>query len=205
VATIVLVHGLWVTPLCWERWVARYEARGHRVVAPAYPGLEGSVDALRADPSPIAALTPEATLERLRSLVRSLDRPIVVGHCFGGVLARSLARESAAAVALHALPAAGAGTPGTVSLSPGQFHYALANAMTAEESTRLYERYVIPAPGTWAFDAPVGPALEVTGTEDNLVPRSNGACVMPGRCHLTLLQPGWETVADQVLEWALRQ
>lgn len=25
--TIVLIHGLWMTPLCWEHWVERYTAR----------------------------------------------------------------------------------------------------------------------------------------------------------------------------------
>lgn len=201
-ATIVLVHGLWVTPRCWEHWVARYERRGHRVLAPAYPGLEGTVEALRADPSPIAALTPEATLAALSGVVRALDRPIVIGHCFGGVLARTLARDCAAAVALHALPGSGAGTPGTVSLSRDQFRYALANFPGAEA---LYDRYIIPAPGTWSWDAPPGRALEVTGSEDNVAPRTEGALVMPGRAHLTILQPGWEAVADLVLEWALDQ
>ena len=53
--TIVLVHGLWMTPRSWEKWVERYEGRGFRVLAPAYPGLEVDVEALREDPSPIAA------------------------------------------------------------------------------------------------------------------------------------------------------
>jgi alpha-beta hydrolase superfamily lysophospholipase len=202
VATIVLVHGLWVTPLCWEHWVAHYERQGHRVLTPAYPGLEGTVEGLRADPSPIAALTPEATLEYLRALLRSLDAPIVIGHCFGGVLARGLARDCAAAVALHALPAGGAGRPGTVTLSLEQFRYALANF---EGSEGLYERYVIPAPGTWVWDAPAGHALEVTGSEDHLAPRTSGALMLPGRTHWTILQPGWEPIADQVLEWALHR
>ena len=35
--TIVLIHGLWMTPRSWERWIPRYESRGYRVVAPAYP------------------------------------------------------------------------------------------------------------------------------------------------------------------------
>ena len=199
-ATIVLVHGLWLTPLSWEHWIARYERAGHRVLAPAYPGLEQPVAALRADPSPVAALTPDAVFARLQALVRSLDRPVVIGHCFGGVLARALARDASFAVALHALPAAGAGTPGTVSLSREQFRYALANFDGADA---LYDRYVIPAPGTWAWDAPAGRALEVTGSEDNLTPRTGDATVMPGRTHLTILQPGWEAVADQVIEWAL--
>ena len=201
-ATIVLVHGLWVTSRCWEHWVARFEQQGHRVLAPPYPGLEGSVESLRADPSPIAALTPAATLSAVSEVVRSLDRPIVIGHCFGGVLARTLAPDCAAAVALHALPGAGAGTTGTVSLSLEQFRYALANF---DGSEALYERYVIPAPGTWSWDAPAGRALEITGSEDNLARRTGEARVMPGRTHLTILQPGWEAVADEVLEWALQR
>ena len=61
--TIVLVHGFWVTPLSWEKWVERYEARGYRVLTPTYPGFEGGVEALREDPSPIEALTFPAVVE----------------------------------------------------------------------------------------------------------------------------------------------
>src|SRR4028118_590334 len=39
--TIVLVHGFWVTPLSWEKWIERYEAKGYRVLTPTYPGFEG--------------------------------------------------------------------------------------------------------------------------------------------------------------------
>ncbi|HET7271572.1 MAG TPA: hypothetical protein VFI90_10865 [Rubrobacter sp.] len=35
--TIVLIHGLWMTPRSWEKWVERYEDRGYRVLAPASP------------------------------------------------------------------------------------------------------------------------------------------------------------------------
>ena len=55
--TIVLIHGLWMTPRSWEKWVERYEGKGYRVLAPAYPGFEVEVEALREDPSPIEALT----------------------------------------------------------------------------------------------------------------------------------------------------
>lgn len=27
---IALVHGMFMTPLCWEGWVARFEAQGRR-------------------------------------------------------------------------------------------------------------------------------------------------------------------------------
>ena len=51
--TIVLLHGFWVTPRSWEHWIDHYQARGFRVLAPAYPGFEVEVEALNADPSPI--------------------------------------------------------------------------------------------------------------------------------------------------------
>ncbi|MET0425940.1 MAG: alpha/beta fold hydrolase, partial [Actinoplanes sp.] len=55
--TIVLVHGLWVTPRSWENWIAHYEAKGYTVLAPAYPGFEIEVEALRDKPEIIADLT----------------------------------------------------------------------------------------------------------------------------------------------------
>src|SRR3712207_2784704 len=57
--TIVLIHGLWMTPRSWERWIERYESRGYTVIAPSWPGLEGDIEALRRDPSPLADLSAE--------------------------------------------------------------------------------------------------------------------------------------------------
>ena len=48
---IVLIHGLWLTPRSWEGWKERFEQRGHEVLAPAWPRMEGEVEALRRDPS----------------------------------------------------------------------------------------------------------------------------------------------------------
>src|SRR5919112_4147645 len=78
--TIVLVHGFWVTPRSWEGWIAHYEARGFRVLAPAYPGLEVEVEALNADPTPIERLTVESIMASLESVVGALaDPPILIG------------------------------------------------------------------------------------------------------------------------------
>jgi pimeloyl-ACP methyl ester carboxylesterase len=73
--TIVLVHGFWVTPLSWEKWVERYEDRGYRVLTPTYPGFEGGVEALREDPSPIEALTFPAIVEHIGGIIDELDAP----------------------------------------------------------------------------------------------------------------------------------
>ena len=38
--TIVLIHGLWMTPLSWEKWIERFEARGYKVIAPSWPHFD---------------------------------------------------------------------------------------------------------------------------------------------------------------------
>jgi alpha-beta hydrolase superfamily lysophospholipase len=58
--TVVLIHGLWMTPLAWEHWVERYEARGLTVLTPGYPGIgqgEAGLQALREDPDAVAPST----------------------------------------------------------------------------------------------------------------------------------------------------
>ena len=89
--TIVLIHGLWVTPRSWEHWIERYKGRGYRVLAPAYPGLEVEVEALNEDPSPIEALTIPAVVEHLEGIVGELEKPpILMGHSAGGLFCQIL-------------------------------------------------------------------------------------------------------------------
>ena len=171
--TIVLIHGLWMTPRSWEKWVARYESRGYRVLAPAYPGLEVEVEALRADPSPIEALTVPETVEHYEGIVRELESPpIIMGHSFGGALTQILLDHGlgAAGVAIDSVPAEGvkvvplsqikatfpvlknpANRHRAVPFTPEQFHYAFTNTLGEEESAKVYERYHVPAPGRWVW------------------------------------------------------
>ena len=55
--TVVLVHGLWMTPRSWEDWVEYYQGKGLKVLTPTYPGFEIEVEALRENPDVIAKLT----------------------------------------------------------------------------------------------------------------------------------------------------
>jgi pimeloyl-ACP methyl ester carboxylesterase len=108
---IVLVHGFWVTPLSWEKWVERYEGRGYRVLTPTYPGFEGGLEALRKDPSPIEALTIPSIIEHIGGIIDELERPpIIMGHSAGGVLTQTLLDHGygAAGVAIDSVPAEGA-------------------------------------------------------------------------------------------------
>ena len=71
---IVLIHGLWMTPRSWDRWVEYYRAKGHQVIVPAYPGFEIEVEALREKPEVIAEASVPVTLEHLVDVVEGLDR-----------------------------------------------------------------------------------------------------------------------------------
>jgi pimeloyl-ACP methyl ester carboxylesterase len=179
--TIVLVHGFWVTPISWEKWVERYEAKGYRVLTPTYPGFEGGVEALREDPSPIEALTFPAIIEHIGGLIDELeDPPIIMGHSAGGVLTQILLDHGygAAGVAIDSVPAEGVRvTPVSqirslfpilknpsnrhkaVGFTPEQWHYAFANNLSREESDAAYERYHIPASGRLVW---VGAAANFT-------------------------------------------
>jgi len=89
--TIVLVHGFWVTPRSWEHWIKRYEARGYRVLAPAYPGFEVEVEALNRDPAPIEHLTVPAIMAHLEVVVEQIEvPPILIGHSAGGAFVQLL-------------------------------------------------------------------------------------------------------------------
>jgi pimeloyl-ACP methyl ester carboxylesterase len=167
--TIVLIHGFWVTPRSWEHWIARYEARGYRVLAPAYPGFEVEVEALNADTAPIEALTVPAIVEHLESVVSELGAPpILMGHSAGGAFTQILLDHGfgSAGVAINSAPTEGvpvvplsqvkasfpvlrnpANRHRAVGLTPEQWHYAFTNTFSEEESLALYERYHVPASG----------------------------------------------------------
>jgi pimeloyl-ACP methyl ester carboxylesterase len=209
--TIVLIHGLWMTPRSWENWAKRYESRGYTVLTPAYPGFEGEVEALRADPSPIERITVPEAVESLEKLIKGFDRPpILMGHSFGGALVQILLDRGygAAGVAIDSVPTEGvltlplsqikasfpilsnpANRHRAVGFTPEQFQYAFTNTLSDEDSAKVYERYHIPAPGSWVWGGVLAnftpghqatwvdyenhdraPLLFIAGGEDHIMP-----------------------------------
>jgi pimeloyl-ACP methyl ester carboxylesterase len=164
---IVLIHGFWVTPRSWEDWKAHYEAKGHQVLTPAYPGLEVEVEALNEDPSPIEALTVPAICEHLEEVINSLDEePIIMGHSAGGVFTQLMLDRGhgVAGVTVNSAPTEGVPVtpvsqlksvfpvlrnPANIHKALGftheQWQYAFTNGFPEEKSRALYERYQIPA------------------------------------------------------------
>jgi len=168
--TIVLIHGFWVTPRSWEHWISRYEARGYRVLAPAYPGFEVEVEALNADPTPIEQVTVQGIIDHLASVIGALDSPpILMGHSAGGAFTQLMLDRGfgAAGVAINSAPTEGvkvvplsqvraafpvlknpANRHRAVGLTHDQWQYAFTNGFSDAESRALYERYHVPASGS---------------------------------------------------------
>jgi pimeloyl-ACP methyl ester carboxylesterase len=167
--TIVLIHGFWVTPRSWETWIPYYEAKGYKVVAPAYPGFEVEVEAINADHSIVEALTAEAVIDHLVETVAAIETPpILIGHSAGGAFTQVLLDRGygAAGVAMSSAPTEGvkivplsqarsvfpvlknpANHHKAVGLTFEEWTYAFTNTFTEERSRELYERYHIPAAG----------------------------------------------------------
>ena len=165
--TIVLIHGLWMTPLSWEHWAARYEGRGYRVLAPAWPGLEAPVEELRRDPTPLTQLSIAKIVDNYDRIIRELEQPpIIMGHSFGGAFTQILVDRglgaagvgiSAATVkGIYDLPLStirsttailgnpfsrGKATP----ITEERFRYAFGNTLTEAESKAAYDRYAVPS------------------------------------------------------------
>lgn len=173
--TIVLIHGLWMTSLSWEQWVKHYTDKGFRVIARSWPGMEGDIQALRADPSAVANLGVTDVVEHYEAIIKELDRPpIIMGHSFGGLMTQILLDRGfgAAGVAIDSAPVKGilvlpfstlrvafpalsnpANNHRATGLTAEQFHYAFANTLSEEESNKVYERYAVPGPDHMLFQA----------------------------------------------------
>jgi pimeloyl-ACP methyl ester carboxylesterase len=167
--TIVLIHGLWMTPRSWEHWIERYTGRGHTVLAPSWPGMEAENEELLRDPTPIADVRVPALLDHYQRIIENLDRPsIVMGHSFGGGFVQGLLDRGlgAAGVAIDPAPPKGvlrlpfstirsgwgilrnpANKRKAVPFTAKQFKYAFGNLMTESESERIWRRYAVPGAG----------------------------------------------------------
>jgi pimeloyl-ACP methyl ester carboxylesterase len=174
--TIVLIHGLWMTPLAWENWVARYEARGYRVLTPGYPGIEpgtAGVAALREDASALNDVGVREVMDHVGGVIQDLDTPpIIMGHSFGGTFAQLLldaglgsagvSIDGAGVKGVNALPFSEfrstvavlsnpANVHRAVPLTAKQFHYSFTNTLDEETSQAAYDRYAVPTPARILF------------------------------------------------------
>jgi pimeloyl-ACP methyl ester carboxylesterase len=110
--TILFITGAFVHNSCWDEWKLYFEDRGYKTLAPPWPNKDGSVQQLRHQHSAenIASMRLAELISYYQDIAVSLsERPIIVGHSIGGLVAQILNEKgkAAAAVAIHSVPPQG--------------------------------------------------------------------------------------------------
>ena len=173
---VVFVHGLWLLPNSWDRWVEHFEAAGYVAVTPGWPDDPDTVEEAKAKPEVFARKTVGQIADHFGDvIIETLDRkPAVIGHSFGGLLTQIVAGrgQSAASVAISPAPFRGvlplpisalrsaspvlsnpANRHRAVPLTFEQFQYGFGNAVDEDEAKELYEAYAVPGSGATIFQA----------------------------------------------------
>jgi pimeloyl-ACP methyl ester carboxylesterase len=166
---VVFIHGLWLLPSSWDNWAAMFDEAGYAPLTPSWPDDPETVEEARANPDVFANKTLGQVADHTAEVIAGLkEKPALIGHSTGGLLAFMLAGRGLAAASvaidpgpfrgvlplpLSALKSAGPVLANprnrgrAVTLTLDQFKYGWANALDDEEAKRLYEEYHVAAPG----------------------------------------------------------
>jgi pimeloyl-ACP methyl ester carboxylesterase len=165
----VFVHGLWLLPSSWDRWAEVFEEAGFPAVTPSWPDDPETLAEAREHPEVFAGKTLRQIADHVADVIEALDeKPVVLGHSTGGLLAQMLADRglAAATVAIDPGPFRGVlplpisalrsaapvltnplNRSRAVTLTLDQFKYGWANELSDEEAKELYDSYHVAAPG----------------------------------------------------------
>ncbi|AJY75379.1 alpha/beta hydrolase [Paenibacillus beijingensis] len=173
--TILFIHGAFMTPKSWDPMIRYFTAKGYPTLAPAWPFHEQEPAVLRADPSPLLSrITLELLTEHYAKIIRALpEKPILIGHSFGGLLTQLLMDRDLGLMGIAIDPAAPrgiiAGTYPTVVKSVGsilskpwrktgmlslkEFKYSFVHTLPKAEQELAYEQHVVPETSRIFFQA----------------------------------------------------
>lgn len=166
--TLLFIHGMYMTSLCWEKWVPHFETKGYKCLAPDWPGRDQPVETLRKNhpDARLGQLTLSRVLEHFTDAIQALDeKPVLIGHSMGGLAVQLLLQKdlASAGVGIDSAPPMGVLTarwsflksnwphitPFVSQSSPiemtfARFQYTFVNGMPLEEQRAAYDRYVVP-------------------------------------------------------------
>jgi pimeloyl-ACP methyl ester carboxylesterase len=209
---VVFIHGLWALPSVWDRWISAFEEAGYAALAPGWPDDPETVAAANDRPEVFANKSVAQMADYLSGIIGRLEtKPVLVGHSFGGLLTEILAGRGMARTSVAISPAPFRGVVAmplslvrsvlpvirnpanrrrAVTLSCGQFRYAVANTTSEGEASELYAAHAVPASGKALFQAALanlnpftevrvdtrnprrGPLLIISGERDHFIPGS---------------------------------
>ncbi|MGL4440953.1 MAG: alpha/beta hydrolase [Bosea sp. (in: a-proteobacteria)] len=176
--TVLFVHGAWLTPKAWDEWRSHFEAAGYKTVAPTWPHMDRSIEALRTSPDPaLAKLNVVDIVDHYAAQIARLDEPpIIIGHSFGGLITLMLLDRGCGVAGIVLDPAPPRGViPGlrsvlsalpvltswngwnrVLTMSRKGFAETFANTLPAGVVDTAYDTSIVPAPGRPYFQAALG-------------------------------------------------
>src|SRR3954453_18035457 len=84
---IVFIHGLWLLPSSWDRWASLFEDSGYAPLTPGWPDDPETVEEAQEHPEVFANKTVGQVADHYAAVIAALhERPVVIGHSFGGLL-----------------------------------------------------------------------------------------------------------------------
>src|ERR1700680_768332 len=172
---VVFIHGLWLLPHSWDRWATVFDQAGYAPLTPGWPDDPETVDEANTHPEVFAGKTIGQVADHYAEVIGQLkQKPVVIGHSFGGLITQILAGRGLAAVSVAIDPAPFRGVlplpfsslkaaspvlgnplnrNRAIPLTYEQFRYAFANAVSEDEAKQLYATFAVPAPGAPLFQA----------------------------------------------------
>jgi non-heme chloroperoxidase len=166
---VAFIHGLWLLPSSWDRWAALFEEAGYVALTPDWPDDPATVEAARAEPEALSRKTLKQVADHTTLVIDALkQKPVLIGHSTGGLLAEMLAGRGLSAVTVAIDPGVFRGVlplpfsvlkgigpflidPRTrgraITLSFDQFKYGWANALDEKEGRELYDTFHVAGSG----------------------------------------------------------
>jgi pimeloyl-ACP methyl ester carboxylesterase len=164
----LLIHGMFMTPLCWEDWIPYLAKKGIDAQAPAWPLHDEPPAAQRKrhpDPA-LGQLTLAQVVDTVAKVAETYkEPPVLIGHSMGGLVVQLLLQRGlgSCGIAIDSAPAKGVislkwsfikSNWGAVSpfadakepLLPSvdEFRYSFCHTLSPEATARVYDKYVVP-------------------------------------------------------------
>ena len=168
-APVVFIHGLWVLPSSWDNWATFFKKAGYAPLTPDWPGDPATVEEARANPDAFAGQKLGQTADHVTEVIDKLEqKPAVMGHSTGGLLAQMLAGRGLSAATVSIDPGIFRGVlplpfstlkvsapilrnplnrGRAITLTFDQFKYGWANALDEKEARELYDAYHVAGAG----------------------------------------------------------
>lgn len=166
--TILFITGAFVHHSCWDEWKIFFENFGYNTLSPPWPNKDASAEQLRLrhPDRNVASMRLSELTTHYEVVAKSLtEKPIIIGHSIGGLIAQILNERghAAAAIAIHSVPPqgiftfklsfliAGWGPLGlftdvkkTFLMNFKQWQYAFGNGLPEDVQRLGHEKFAIP-------------------------------------------------------------